>query len=69
MTKEELYILPFVIILLLIQSIFLFTDARKRGHNYWFWGLWGLIQCPFPIIFYLLFARKVWKRNKHREEF
>ncbi|WP_350448830.1 hypothetical protein [Rossellomorea vietnamensis] len=41
MTREELYILPIVIPLLLVQSIYLFIDARKNGHQYWFWGIWG----------------------------
>ncbi|MCA1061902.1 sigmaY antisigma factor component [Rossellomorea sp. AcN35-11] len=64
MTKDELYILPIVIPILLIQSIYLFIDARKNGHHYWFWGIWGLIQCPFPLLFYLIFAKKLWKKDK-----
>ncbi|EDL64309.1 hypothetical protein [Bacillus sp. SG-1] len=64
MTQEELLTLLLVAPLLLVQSLFLFTDARKRGHKHWFWGVWGLIQCPFPIIFYLIFARKIFKKNK-----
>lgn len=67
MTKEELYILPLVIPILLTQSIYLFIDARKNGHNYWFWGIWGLIQCPFPLIFYFIFAKKIWKKSKTGE--
>ncbi|MDT9023422.1 MULTISPECIES: sigmaY antisigma factor component [Rossellomorea] len=62
MTKEELYILPLVIPILLTQSIYLFLDARKNGHNYWFWGIWGLIQCPFPLIFYFIFTKKIWRK-------
>lgn len=53
-----------VAIILLSQSIFLFTDARKKGHNYWFWGLIGLIQAPVPILVYLIFFRKIWKKKK-----
>ncbi|MFC7784888.1 MULTISPECIES: sigmaY antisigma factor component [Rossellomorea] len=67
MTKEELYILPLVIPILLTQSIYLFIDARKNGHNYWFWGIWGLIQCPFPLIFYFIFAKKIWRKFKAGE--
>lgn len=52
-----------VAIILLSQSIFLFTDARKKGHNYWFWGLIGLIQAPVPILVYLIFFRKIWKKK------
>ncbi|WP_044337825.1 hypothetical protein [Rossellomorea aquimaris] len=67
MTKEELYILPLVIPILLTQSIYLFIDARKNGHNYWFWGIWGLIQCPFPLIFYFIFAKKMLRKFKAGE--
>lgn len=53
--------------LLLVQSISLFIDAKKRGSFPWFWGLWGLIQFPCPTLFYLLFVRKIyrhWRRNE-----
>ncbi|MFC4322107.1 sigmaY antisigma factor component [Litchfieldia salsa] len=62
MVTNDLAIIIPVIILLVIQSSWLFLDARKRGHNYWFWGLWGLIQAPLPTIFYLLIARKYFLR-------
>ena len=69
MTKEELYLLPIILPILLAQSIFLFIDARKNGHNYWFWGIWGLIQSPMPLLFYFLFAKKIWrKKEKEREQ-
>ncbi|MEH7381532.1 sigmaY antisigma factor component [Bacillus sp. JJ1533] len=55
-----------VVIIVLIQGLWLFLDARKRGHNYWFWGIWGLIQTPLPLIFYLIFARKIYRRGAGR---
>jgi predicted PurR-regulated permease PerM len=48
---------------LLLQSIFLFLDARKRNHNYWLWGIVGLIQAPMPTLFYLLFVRKILRKK------
>lgn len=58
---------PTVIILiaaiLLLQSIYLFLDARKRNHNYWLWGIVGLIQAPMPTLFYLLFVRKIFRKG------
>jgi hypothetical protein len=48
---------------LLLQSIFLFLDARKRNHNYWLWGIIGLIQAPMPTLFYLLFVRKIFRKR------
>jgi hypothetical protein len=50
-------------LILLTQSIFLFIDARRNGHNYWLWGIIGLIQAPMPTLFYLFFVRKVWKKK------
>ncbi|MEH7253573.1 sigma-Y antisigma factor component [Neobacillus niacini] len=49
--------------ILLLQSIFLFLDARKRNHNYWLWGIVGLIQAPMPTLFYLVFVRKIFRKN------
>ena len=49
--------------ILLLQSIFLFLDARKRNHNYWLWGIVGLIQAPMPTLFYLLFVRKIFRKR------
>ncbi|MBT2685815.1 sigma-Y antisigma factor component [Bacillus sp. ISL-37] len=67
--NEELspVMLAMVVVILLVQSIFLFTIARKHGHNYWLWGILGLIQAPMPLLFYLLFVRKIW-RNKSAEK-
>jgi hypothetical protein len=52
--------------ILLSQSLFLFFNAKKHQHNYWLWGILGLIQAPFPTIFYLLFVRKIWLREKSK---
>lgn len=50
--------------LLLSQGTWLFIDARKRDANAWFWGIWGLIQSPWPFIFYLIFVRKIFARRR-----
>ncbi|WP_110931390.1 hypothetical protein [Paenibacillus bouchesdurhonensis] len=43
-----------VALLLLVQGTWMFIDARKRGRRAWFWGLWGVINCPTSLIVYLL---------------
>lgn len=43
--------------LLLTQGTWLFLDARRRGARSWFWGLWGVIQCPMPLLVYWLLVR------------
>jgi hypothetical protein len=58
--------LPVIILvatILLSQSLYLFLDARKRNHNYWLWGIVGLIQAPMPTLFYLIFVRKIFKKK------
>lgn len=51
----------------LLQSTWLFLDARKRVTGYWFWGLWGLIQFPMPLVVYWLFVRRgLWRRLQHK---
>ncbi|AQR79848.1 hypothetical protein B1222_12670 [Paenibacillus larvae subsp. pulvifaciens] len=57
------WLIPLIIVLLLIQSFCLFTNARRRGRNAWFWGLWGLIQLPCPTLFYLLFVVKPFRKK------
>lgn len=68
--KNELSI-PAIItvaIILLTQSLFLFWDARKRNHNYWLWGIVGLIQAPMPTLFYLIFVRKIFKKKSQTRD-
>jgi hypothetical protein len=67
MNTNNTLLLLVVVIIVLIQGLWLFLDARKRGHSYWFWGIWGLIQTPLPLIFYLIFARKIYRRKAGRE--
>lgn len=51
-------------ILLFIQSVFIFNDARKNGEKYyWLWGLFGMINAPGSLIVYLLVTRVFYKRK------
>lgn len=45
------------IILVTIQGTWIFLDARKRGENYWLWGLFGLMNTPGNLIVYLIVTR------------
>jgi hypothetical protein len=47
-----------VVIVLLLQGTWLFIDAKKRGANAWFWGIWGCIQTPWPLILYWIIIRR-----------
>ncbi|MES9682799.1 transcriptional regulator [Bacillus sp. AFS001701] len=52
-------ILGLVFIILITQSITLFTNAKKRNRSAWLWGLLGMIQFPWPsVFFYFLVVRK-----------
>ncbi|MFC5466211.1 transcriptional regulator [Lederbergia graminis] len=65
MSKLELIIL--ISPIMLAQSIFLFMNAKKRGSFAWFWGIWGLIQFPLPLIFYWFFVVRR-QRNRDRKD-
>ncbi|MNZ67837.1 Negative regulatory protein YxlD [compost metagenome] len=56
--------------ILITQSTWLFIDARKRGSLHWFWGIWGLIQFPLPLVFYFIFVRSGWfnRRGNHKKD-
>lgn len=68
MNTNELSQIPFMIwvliaFILLCQGSWMFWDARKRGHNAWLWGFLGLIQVPTYLIIYLIFVRKIFKKQ------
>ncbi|OIJ19425.1 transcriptional regulator [Anaerobacillus alkalidiazotrophicus] len=68
MTTFELYVLfPLIILILLLQSTLLFIDAKKKRGFAWFWGLWGLIQFPLPLLFYFIFVILPHKRKQNKE--
>lgn len=63
---KELPLWFFVIIvpILLLQGTWMFIDASKRGKWRWFWGIWGLMNVPTPILIYLFFVRLPDERKK-----
>ncbi|WP_212933706.1 transcriptional regulator [Robertmurraya siralis] len=68
MNEQTLFILLLLLPFFLTQSILLFIDAKKRGSYPWFWGIWGLIQIPMPILFYFLFVILPNKRKQNRSD-
>lgn len=44
-------------IVLITQGTWVFLDARKRGENYWLWGLFCLFSTPVNPLIYLLVTR------------
>ncbi|THF81656.1 sigmaY antisigma factor component [Cohnella fermenti] len=54
----DMAVLAGAVLILLGQSTWLYTDARGRSRYPWFWAIWGLIQCPMPLIFYWLIVRR-----------
>ncbi|MGN7359953.1 transcriptional regulator [Paenibacillus sp. SAF-054] len=59
--------LVLVVCILLAQSLWLFTNARRHTKYYWFWGIIGLIQCPSPLVAYW-FVYIYWPRRKERKK-
>lgn len=64
----SIWIWGLIAIALLAQSSFLFRDAQKRNLKPWFWGIWGLMQVPTPLIVYLIFRKIRDVRRKKNEE-
>lgn len=52
-----------IAVILFTQSIWLFTDAQKRNAKHWFWGIWGLLSAPMPLVLYMIFVRKIFKKK------
>ncbi|MBO2945515.1 hypothetical protein JJQ72_16175 [Paenibacillus sp. F411] len=50
-----------IALLLLTQGTALFLDARRRGlgRMAWFWGVWGILNVPTPlVVYYFLILRR-----------
>lgn len=54
MTTLERNVLILVLLLLFIQSLWLFFNASKKGQNKWLWGFIGLLNFPSALIIYLI---------------
>ncbi|WP_054957401.1 hypothetical protein [Paenibacillus dakarensis] len=55
-----------VFVLVLTQGAWIFWNARSRdlGKAAWFWGIWGSISMPVPLLLYWLFViRRDYRRN------
>ncbi|WP_248757034.1 transcriptional regulator [Paenibacillus sp. ATY16] len=63
MDKMKLWVMVIVFLLLLCQSSWLYSDARKRSRYPWIWAIWGLIQFPMPLFFYWLIILRRKKRK------
>lgn len=61
--RESVWFWVLLALVMITQSTWLFIDARKRDKMPWFWGIWGLIQFPMPLIFYFIFVRSGWFRR------
>jgi len=73
MNLEQLHTMPWYLWLILppilfAQGIWLFIDARKRESFPWFWGLWGMISFPMPIVLYLLYVRRIFRKQPNNKE-
>ncbi|WP_042418493.1 hypothetical protein [Geomicrobium sp. JCM 19038] len=51
------WLLIVIFVLLFAQATFLFIHARRNGRMHWFWGIWGMISAPMPIIIYLIYIK------------
>ena len=67
MTKQLLIVLLVIAPFLLIQAIWIFKDAKKRGEKfYWLWGIFGLLNIPESLIVYLVVTRII-MGNRNRQ--
>lgn len=64
--KQSVWFWMLIAIVLISQSTWLFLDAGKRGGLKWFWGIWGLISFPLPLLVYWLIEIK-YKNRRGRE--
>lgn len=63
MEVNDFILLLLVSPIMITQSTLLFIDAKKKGAKAWFWGIWGLLQCPMPTIFYYFFVVRPYRKR------
>lgn len=58
---QQIPIWLFVLIFLFLfaQSTFLFIHSRRNGRLHWFWGLWGMLNVPTPLVVYLIYIKLI----------
>lgn len=54
----------FYVLVILPQGIWLFRKSQKTTRFPWFWGIWGLIQFPLPILSYYIFVIRKQRKKK-----
>lgn len=57
MKPEHVPLMVLLMFLVTTQAVWIFLDARKRGENYWLWGILGMTNVPSALIVYLLVTR------------
>lgn len=66
-TKAKLLTFLLITPILLIQGIWVFKDAKKRGEKYyWLWGIYGLLNTPGNLIVYLIVTRLIIDKYRKR---
>lgn len=58
-----IWILCVIIIVLFVQGVYLFVDARKRNAYPWFWGVIGILSFPLPVILYAILVKKLFRKK------
>jgi hypothetical protein len=48
-----------LVVVLSVQGLWVFNDARKRGMNCWLWGLFCLLNTPTNLFVYLIVSRAI----------
>lgn len=61
LSTAEMYLFAGIIVVLLIQGMWIFNDAGKRGQNKWLWGIFGLLNTPSNLVVYLIVTRVLLK--------
>ncbi|GAA0723443.1 hypothetical protein GCM10008905_16060 [Clostridium malenominatum] len=62
MKLDGLQLIGLIILIpiLLLQGLWMFNDAKKRGEkNYWLWGIFGILNTPSNLIIYLIVTRTI----------
>lgn len=67
-TKLIIIILIIAFPFILLQSTWIFIDAKKRGEKYyWLWGLFGILNTPGNLIIYLVVTRLIIDKYKNKK--
>jgi ribosomal protein L40E len=62
-TNTKIALFALLLIILGLQSFWVFKDSERKGMNKWLWGIFCFLNTPTNLLIYLIVSRTLIKRK------